>query len=176
MFRDASVLRTNLGKCSITDVFGADESIEDIRNILGCQIAPFPIKYLGLPLSSHKLPKAAIQGTVGRIASRMPACHGALMAKSGRLVWIKSVLSAIPIYGMIADGQAPWARKEIDAICRRFLWSGKDGSVQGKCMVAWETCTRPKELGGLGIINLRLAGTAFEAKWLWLRQTDDNRA
>jgi hypothetical protein len=43
------------------------------------------------------------------------------------------------------------------------------GSPLGKCMVAcWQTCTWPKEIGGLGITDLRLAGTAFEAKWLWL--------
>jgi hypothetical protein len=48
------------------------------------------------------------------------------MARSGRLVWIKSVLSAVPIYSMIADGLPPWATKEIDSICRRFLWAVKD--------------------------------------------------
>jgi hypothetical protein len=58
------------------------------------------------------------------------------MARSGRLVWIKSVLSAVPIYSMIADGLPPWATKEIDSICRRFLWAVKDGAVRGKCMVA----------------------------------------
>ena len=43
-------------------------------------------------------------------------------------------------------------------------------------MVAWQTCTRPKEIGGLGITDLRLAGTAFQAKWLWLHKTDRDRA
>lgn len=98
------------------------------------------------------------------------------MARSGRLIWIKSVLSEVPIYCMIADGLPPWARQEIDSICRKFLWAAKDGSVRGKCMVAWQTCTRPKEIGGLGITDLRLAGTAFEAKWLWLQKTDQDRA
>jgi hypothetical protein len=58
------------------------------------------------------------------------------MARSGRLVWIKSVLRAVLIYSMIADSLLPWARKEIDAICRKFLWVGKDASVRGRCMVA----------------------------------------
>jgi hypothetical protein len=46
-------------------------------------------------------------------------------------VWIKSVLRAVPIYSMIADSLPPWARKEIDAICRKFFWVGKDESVRG---------------------------------------------
>ena len=98
------------------------------------------------------------------------------MAKSGRLIWVKSVLAAIPIYCMMADGLPPWARAEIDAVCRRFLWCGKDGDVRGRCMVAWKTCTRPKELGGLGIPDFKLVNMAFEAKWLWLQSTDTSRA
>jgi hypothetical protein len=98
------------------------------------------------------------------------------MAKSGRLVWIKSVLAAIPIYCMIADGLPPWAQREIDAICRKFLWVGQDGDVRGRCMVAWRTCSRPKELGGLGIPDFKLVATAFESKWLWLRKVDQDRA
>jgi hypothetical protein len=98
------------------------------------------------------------------------------MARSGRLIWIKSVLSTIPVYCMIANGLPPWARKEIDSICRRFSWARKDGAVRGKCMVAWKTCARPKEIGGLSITNLQLAATAFEANWLWLQNTDQERA
>lgn len=43
-------------------------------------------------------------------------------------------------------------------------------------MVAWKTCTRPKDIGGLGISDLKLVTTAFEAKWLWLQKTDRDRA
>jgi hypothetical protein len=169
IFGEASGLQTNLGKCSVTEIFGAAEHIEGIRDILQCQV-------LGFPLSTSKIPKAEIRKTVDAVARRLPACHGPLMAKSGRLIWIKSVLSAVPIYCMIADGLPPWARNEIDSICRKFLWTGKDGDVRGKCMLAWETCTRPKKLGGLGITDMRLAGYAFEAKWLWLQKTDVERA
>lgn len=45
-----------------------------------------------------------------------------------------------------------------------------------KCMVAWQTCTRPKEIGGLGITDLKLTGTVLEAKWLWLQKLDSDRA
>jgi hypothetical protein len=98
------------------------------------------------------------------------------MARSGRLVWTKSVLQVIPIYTMMADSLPPWARKEIDAICKKFLWVGKDAAVRGKCMVAGDTCCRSTELGGLGIPNLKLQGYALQTKWLWLQKTDNSRA
>jgi hypothetical protein len=149
IFGGASGLRTNLNKCSITPIFGAQEALDDIVQILGCQVQQFPLQYLGLPMTTSKIPKAEFQALVESVTRKMPTCHGSLMARSGRLIWIKSVLRAIPIYSMMAENLRAWARNEIDNVCRKFLWAGKDASVRGKCMVAWEACCRPTELGDL---------------------------
>jgi hypothetical protein len=58
---------------------------------------------------------------------------------------------------MMAENVPPWARKEINGIYIRFFWAGMDQSVRGKYMVAWQTCCRSTELGGLGISDLKLA-------------------
>lgn len=107
--------------------------------------------------------------------AQLPTSLGPLMARSGRLVWIKSVLSAMPLYAMLANGLPPWFRKEI-TICRRFFWAGKDDDVCGKCMVAWPSVCMPTDLGWLGVINLRLASIMLQARWLWLQQVDTDRA
>lgn len=39
-------------------------------------------------------------------------------------------------------------------------------------MVAWDTCYRPTEMGGLGIIDLRLTGFTLQTRWLWLQKTN----
>jgi len=176
IFGEASGLRTNLAKCSITPIHVPDNSLPQLQEILECQVTQFPITYLGLPLSTKKIPRARIQAAVDTINRRLPSCHGPLMTKSGRLVWIKSVLSAIPIYAIIADGLPLWAIQEINGICRRFLWTGKEGSVRGKCTVAWPVVCRPTDLGGLGVPDLRLASIALQTRWLWLQKTDDTRA
>lgn len=89
---------------------------------------------------------------------------------------MKTVLSTIPVYAMIADGLPPWAREEIDTVYRRFFWCDRDENATGKSMVAWKACTRPKDLGGLGFSDLKLVNLAFETKWLWLQKTDSDRA
>lgn len=43
-------------------------------------------------------------------------------------------------------------------------------------MVAWPTVCKPTMMGGLGISDLRLAGYALQARWLWLQRTDEDRA
>lgn len=68
IFGDASGLRTNLAKCSITEIYGAQDTLADVQRILGCQVAQFPIRYLGLPLSTSKVPKAAIHSCVDAVA------------------------------------------------------------------------------------------------------------
>jgi hypothetical protein len=57
-FGQASRLHTNLAKCSITVIYGGEEALPDIVSIIGCQVQEFPIKYLGLPLSTRALPVA----------------------------------------------------------------------------------------------------------------------
>ena len=58
IFGEASGLQTNLAKCSITPIFDGEDNLQELANILGCQVQPFPIRYLGLPLSTKRLPKA----------------------------------------------------------------------------------------------------------------------
>lgn len=89
IFGDTTGIRTNLSKCSITPIFGGEEALEEIVQILGCQVQQFPVRYLGIPLSTKKVQKAEFQSLVEAVARKLPPCHGSLMARSGRLVWIK---------------------------------------------------------------------------------------
>ncbi|CAO2194169.1 unnamed protein product [Urochloa humidicola] len=98
------------------------------------------------------------------------------MNKSGRLTLVKFTLSTMPIYLTMCDQLPPWVIKELDAIRRNFLWTGTDKAVRGKNAVAWLTVCRPKELGGLGVIDLKLSGIALSTRWLWLQKTSADRA
>ncbi|KAJ1254358.1 hypothetical protein BS78_K077700 [Paspalum vaginatum] len=133
------------------------------------------IRYLGLPLSSGPIPKSSMQSLVDAVAKKLPVCHGPLMSRSGRLVWIKSVLSAMPIFAMMANKLPTWVKKDIDSICRKFFWAGSDSSVRGKCLVTWPVVSKPTEFGGLGVLDLKLFNVALQTRWLWLQRADENR-
>ncbi|WVZ86057.1 hypothetical protein U9M48_032900 [Paspalum notatum var. saurae] len=162
-FGAASGLLTNLSKCSVTPINVDDEQSAAVASILECQIAAFPVRYLGLPLSSGALPKSAVHVMVDAVEKRLPACVGPLMARSGRLVWIKSVLMAMPIFAMMANKLPAWAR------------AGSDQSIRGKCLVAWPVVTRPTLFGGLGVPDLKLLSHALQTRWLWLQRASEDR-
>ena len=60
------------------------------------KIDPFPIHYLGIPLGLRRLSKAALQPLVDKVANRLPFWKAGLLNRAGRIVLIKSTLSAIP--------------------------------------------------------------------------------
>lgn len=126
-FKKNLILKTNLSKCSITLFFGGEESLDERDQASpGLSCAAVSDKIPRCLLSIKKLPRTHLQSLVN-VERKLPPFLSALMARSGRLVWIESVLSDdIPIYAMLADGLPPWVRKEVDAICRKFLWTGKD--------------------------------------------------
>jgi hypothetical protein len=41
------------------------------------------------------------------------------------------------------------------------------GTRGDACLVKWDVVCRPKDLGGLGIHNLKCFGRALKQRWLW---------
>ncbi|XP_066311151.1 uncharacterized protein [Miscanthus floridulus] len=156
-------LKTNLSKCSITMVFGNQDSLPQLQSILDCQLVEFPITYLGLPLSTRKVPRTRIQATVDAVARRLPTCHGPLMARSGRLVWIKSVLAGPYLHH---DSGRPAALGK----------KGNRCNMQALPLDRERRIHPRKDLGGLGVPDLYFTEIALQARWLWLRHTDEQRA
>nr|GEY28844.1 cysteine-rich receptor-like protein kinase [Tanacetum cinerariifolium] len=56
--------------------------------------------------------------------------------------------------------------EEIDKIRRSFFWE-KDPSERKLCTIDWNTITKSKQNGGLGVGNLQTRNEALLCKWLW---------
>jgi hypothetical protein len=69
----------------------------------------------------------------------------------------------------------PWAFKAIEKVQKRFVWRGRKDARGGHCLLAWPKVAHPKELGGLGIYDVRNLSRALRARWLWLQKTDPNK-
>jgi hypothetical protein len=90
--------------------------------------------------------------------------HG--RGRRGRLILTSSYLSSLPIYSMrfylLPMGTHRW----MDSVRARFFWRGAGKEVKYH-MMKWHAVCRPKDLGGLGIINTWVLNECLMIKWIW---------
>jgi hypothetical protein len=73
IFGEASGLKVNFRKTTATLIRGSTEQEEETVQILGCEAAKFPIKYLGLQLALRPLIKAEWQPLLDKVIKCVPA-------------------------------------------------------------------------------------------------------
>jgi hypothetical protein len=143
-----------------------DSQKEAAAQAFPCQQVEFPIKYLGIPLSTGRLPRSALQPLLDKAADKLPIWKGSMMHRAGRLALVKSMLSAVPICTYICMGLLAWMYKGLTKLAKAFLWIRTDVVHAGKCLVAWDKIQRPLQLGGLGVLDMEKMGRALQMHWL----------
>jgi hypothetical protein len=165
IFGLASGLFSNLDKSITTLMHRSEPDVARVWDILSCRIEEFPCRYLGVPHSVRRLKRSEEQPLIDKVAARIPKWKGDLLNVGGHIALVKATLSAIPVHMAIALCLSPWAIQLIDKLHRGFIWSGSESATGGQCKVAWEIVCHPRELGGLGISDLRRAGVALRVRW-----------
>jgi len=56
--------------------------------------------------------------------------------------------------------------KQIDVLRKNYLWSKGDINRKDTCLATWETACKPKDQGGLGIIDIKNQNEALLMKFL----------
>jgi hypothetical protein len=97
LFESASVLIYNVVKCQLVPIGCDTDQVVLAQQLFPCPIKESWIKYPVIPLSTGKLPKAAFQLLIDKMADKLSAWRGRLMHRSGRLTLIKTTLAAIPV-------------------------------------------------------------------------------
>lgn len=144
----------------------------DLTSITNCFRAPvdtFPTRYLGLPLSLTNPRKLLFQPLLEKIEHRLASYKTKLLSKGGRIVILKSVLSALSTFHLTVFEFPVWLRERIERYLRGWLWRGDLCCGGGSCLVRWTTICSPKEFGGLGVLDLDKFGRALRLRWEWLR-------
>jgi hypothetical protein len=74
-------------------------------------------------------------------------------------------MAAKIIYVAMAMEFPPWAFKDITKYQKGLVWRGRKEANEGHCLLVWPKVIRPKELGCLGILDVRTLGWALRARW-----------
>lgn len=175
LFGQASGLRTNFAKCSVSPIACSDEEAVGAAELMECQLAPFPVKYLGIPLSIRRLSAVSFQPLVDQLADKLPTWRASMMPRAGRLALIRAVLAAIPLHQLMVLGLDKRTLKQVNKILRGFLWAGRTDANGGHCHVNWSRVRRPPRLGGLGIPDLARTAISLRVLWIWRMRTDPTR-
>jgi hypothetical protein len=164
-FENMSGLKINFDKSEVV-VSGLEEGAKQrVANLLNCKLGKFPIKYLGLPMSDCPLSVAEWGFLTEKVGHRVDPWQGLFLASAGRLELTNSCLSSLPTFAMSMYLLHEATHSAMDSTQGRFFWEGV-GPKRKYHMVDWAMVCKPKEDGGLGVLNTRHMNTASMMKWI----------
>jgi hypothetical protein len=118
-----------------------------------------------------------VQPLIDKIQAMLPGWKGKLMSKAGREILVKTTLSSQPLYHLAVFLAQKYLIKKINKLCRNFLSKGEEpGNTYGRlCLINWNSTSRPKSFGGLGILDLKHFAWALHLRWLWFQWKNKDR-
>ncbi|XP_019238224.1 PREDICTED: uncharacterized protein LOC109218324 [Nicotiana attenuata] len=162
----ASGIVANTSK-SIVYFGGVDNRIQQqIMELLGYTKGDLPFRYLGVPLSTKSLTTIQCEPLIDKMLSRIQCWTAKFLSYAGRATLIRSVLGTIQNFWAQVFILPKKIIQFIEAICRRFLWSGSVEPTK-KALIAWDKLCAPKVAGGLNFTNIELWNKAAICKLLW---------
>ena len=100
LFEAMSGLKVNFHKCSLVGVNINASWLSEAAFVLGCKVGKMSFLYLGLPIGGDPRRLLFWEPVVNRIKSRLFGWHSRFLSFGGRLVLLKSVLTALPVYAL----------------------------------------------------------------------------
>ncbi|KAK4262419.1 hypothetical protein QN277_027981 [Acacia crassicarpa] len=167
VFSKASGAKVNPTKSSIffsPKVSNLSKQI--IKDVTHMKVSSDIGKYLGFPLSRNRRKKDTFNYIIERVRNKLSAWKVNCLSTAGRITIAKSVLSSIPLYPMQVARIPRSICLQVERLQRNFIW-GHDESQHKFHPVGWDSITRPKDFGGLGLRRLSSFNQACGAKLAW---------
>ena len=121
-----------------------------------------PFTYLGLPVGISKPRMEHLMPLVTCMERRMSS-SSSFLAQGGRLQYLNSAMSSLPIFFLCILSIPPGILKQLEWIQRQCFWR-RNRQEHSPSLAAWELICRPKKKGGFGILNLGLQNAALLMK------------
>lgn len=164
-FAQSTGIKVNYNKSNMIPINLSEEKLTHFSNTVHCQKGSFPFTYLGLPLGITKPSLEFFIPIVQRVERRLCGIAD-FLDYGGKLLMVKSVLTSLPISFMSCLDVPVTIKNQMEKYMRQCLWRKKNNDVQAKgtALVAWSKIARPKDQGGLGVLNLEAQNKALLLK------------
>jgi hypothetical protein len=162
-FSKSTGLYVNYHKSCLLPINISDEQAKDLALAFGCNVQAMPFTYLRLPLGTTRPRIQDLMPLVDRLERRLVATS-TFLTYGGRLQLIRSCLSSMPIFFMCSLDIPPGIIKQLNRIIMHCLWSDRKSDLKGKSLAAWDMICKPKEKGGLGILDFKKQNEALLMK------------
>ena len=121
------------------------------------------MKYLGIPLSDNRLGSLAFAVLKEKMGRRLDPWKGKHLSSGGKLVQTNACLTSLPIFTMGFYLLPKSSHGGMDSVRGKFFWQGAREEFKYH-MAKWDTLSRPKDQGGLGIINTQIMNECLLVK------------
>jgi hypothetical protein len=138
---------------------------EFYTSLFGCNAMEYPFRYLGIPMHHRQLLNSEWRQVEERFEQKLSCCKAKYLSYGGKLVLLNSVLSSQPMFMMSFFELPKGVLKNLDHFRSRFFWQGSSKKHRYR-LAKWDILCRPKDEGGLGILDLQLQNKCLLAKWL----------
>ncbi|KAM6562940.1 hypothetical protein CsatB_022938 [Cannabis sativa] len=126
----------------------------------------FRMKYLGIPLRPTKWKAEDCSIIIKKITQRLHNWASKHLSFAGKIQLIHSVLIGLRNYWMSIFVLPQSVTKEIERLCRGFLW-GVNGNRSKVHVASWDKVCLPKAYGGLGFKDGAKWNHVNLAKFVW---------
>ena len=162
-YESLSGQRINLNK---SQAFPGKRAVVSVINAaIGIPTATLPLTYLGAPIFRGRKTVSVFNPLIDKIRRKLTGWNLQLISQSGRLILIKNVLSAMPVYLLQVLHPPVTVWKRIEAIFASFFWGSKD-TKKSIHWAQWKKLCYPVDEGGLGLRRVSEFSQAFDLK-LW---------
>lgn len=172
LFEQLSGLKINFLKSEVFCLGKAVEQSDMYSEIFTCQLGVLPMKYLGIPIDQTSLQNKHWKFLEDKIEKKMSGWQGKVLSIGGRTVLLNACLSSVPFYMLSFYRLPKGVCKRLDYFRSRLLWQ-EDQGTRKYHLVNWQAVCTPKELGGLGVLDLDMMNVSLLCKWLWKLENTD---
>ncbi|XP_057415858.1 uncharacterized protein LOC130710563 [Lotus japonicus] len=123
----SSGLKVNFNKSAVYGVNAPPSLIQQAETWWNFKICSLPFIYLGSPLGGNPRHLSLWNPVLENMTAKLGLWSSRFLSLSGRLVLIKSVMNAIPLYYMALYKAPKGVIQRLERIMRRFLWGGPSG-------------------------------------------------